>query len=88
MNDIVEVSRDVFEPIAMLVREGLFKNEKDALKCLVLDQAASKICQFDFKISEMVYHVVRAVNQLSLELKEIILLQSSDYTLSSLKVQM
>jgi len=53
MNDIVEVSRDVFEPIAMLVREGLFKNEKDALKCLVLDQAASKIRQFDFNISEM-----------------------------------
>jgi hypothetical protein len=37
----------------MLVREGLFKNEKDALKCLVLDQAASKMRQFDFKISEM-----------------------------------
>ena len=40
VNDTVEVSRDVFEPIAMLVREGLFENEKDALKCLVLDQAA------------------------------------------------
>lgn len=53
MNDIIEVSRDVFEPIAMLVREGLFKTEKDALKCLVLDQAASKIRHFDLKISEM-----------------------------------
>ena len=53
MNDTVEISRDVFEPITMLVREGLFKNEKDALKCLVLDQAASKIRHFDFKISEM-----------------------------------
>jgi hypothetical protein len=53
MNDRVEVSRDVFEPIALLVREGLFKNEKDALKSLVLDQAASKIRHFDFKISEM-----------------------------------
>ena len=53
MNDTVEVSRDVFEPIAMLVREGLFKNEKDALKCLVLDQAALKIRHFDLMISEM-----------------------------------
>ena len=43
----------MFEPIAMLVREGLFENEKDALKCLVLDQAASKIRHLDFKISEM-----------------------------------
>lgn len=53
MNDTVEVSRDAFEPIATLVREGLFRSEKDALKCLVLDQAASKMRQFDFKISEM-----------------------------------
>ena len=43
MSDTVEVSRDAFEPIALLVKEGLFKNEKDALKSLVLDQASSKI---------------------------------------------
>jgi hypothetical protein len=53
MNDTVEVSRDVFEPIALLLRDGLFENEKDALKCLVLEQAASKIHQFDLKIAEM-----------------------------------
>jgi hypothetical protein len=53
MSDNVEVSKDVFEPIALLVKDGLFKNEKDALKSLVLDQAASKICHFDSKISEM-----------------------------------
>ncbi|HNX40718.1 MAG TPA: hypothetical protein PKK11_09050 [Methanothrix sp.] len=53
MNDTIEVSRDVFEPLVMLVREGLFKNEKEALKFLVLDQAASKIHNFDLKISEM-----------------------------------
>jgi hypothetical protein len=53
MSDTVEVSRDAFEPIALLVKEGLFKNEKDALKSLVLDQAASKIRHFDTKISEM-----------------------------------
>ena len=53
MSDTVEVSRDAFEPIALLVKEGLFKDEKDALKSLVLDQAASKIRRFDTKISEM-----------------------------------
>jgi hypothetical protein len=53
MSDTLEVSRDVFEPIALLVKEGLFKNEKEALKSLVLDQAASKICHFNTKISEM-----------------------------------
>lgn len=53
MSDTVEVSRDAFEPIALLVKEGLFKNEKDALKSLVLDQAASKIRHFDAKILEM-----------------------------------
>ena len=53
MSDTVKVSRDVFEPIALLVKDGLFKNEKDALKSLVLDQAASKIRLFDAKISEM-----------------------------------
>lgn len=53
MSDTVEVSRDAFEPITLLVKEGLFKNEKDALKSLVLDQASSKIRYFDTKISEM-----------------------------------
>ncbi len=53
MSDTVEVSREVFEPIAMLVRDGLFKDEKDALKTLVLDQAASKIRHFDSLIEEM-----------------------------------
>ena len=62
MSDTVEVSRDVFEPIALLVKEGLFKNEKEALKSLVLDQAASKIHNFDTKISEM-----QAKNKVSFE---------------------
>jgi hypothetical protein len=43
MSDTIEVSRDAFEPIALLVREGLFKSEKEALRSLVLDQAASKV---------------------------------------------
>lgn len=50
----MEVYRDVFETITSLVKEGLFNNEKDALKsCLVLDQSASKIGHFDAKISKM-----------------------------------
>jgi hypothetical protein len=53
MTDTIEVSRDVFEPIIELVKLGLFKDEKDALKNLVLDQAASKIRYFDSKIQEM-----------------------------------
>ena len=32
MSDTIEVSRDVFEPIADLVKIGLFKDEKEALK--------------------------------------------------------
>lgn len=60
MNDTIEVFRNVFEPIALLIRDGLFENEKDALKCLVLEQAASKIRQFDLKISE-IFGVYRAL---------------------------
>ena len=62
MSETVEVSRDVFEPIAMLVRDGLFKDEKDALKSLVLDQAGSKIRHFDSLIEEM-----RAKHDMSFE---------------------
>lgn len=53
MSETVEVSKEVFEPITMLVRDGLFKDEKDALKSLVLDQAASKIRHFASLIEEM-----------------------------------
>ena len=53
MSDTIEVSRDAFEPIALLVKEGLYKNERDALKGLVLDQAASKIRDFNARIQEM-----------------------------------
>jgi hypothetical protein len=53
MSDIIEVSRDVFEPITDLVKIGLFKDEKEALKNLVLDQARAKIHHFDSKILEM-----------------------------------
>lgn len=53
MGDTIEISRDVFEPIADLVKAGLFKNEKDALRSLFKDQAAAKIHYFDSKIAEM-----------------------------------
>lgn len=53
MGDTIEVSRDAFEPITELVKLGLFKDEKEALKNLVLEQAASKVHCFDSKIAEM-----------------------------------
>ncbi len=53
MGDTIEISRDAFEPITDLVKLGLFKDEKEALKNLVLDQAAAKVCYFDSKILEM-----------------------------------
>lgn len=53
MGDTIEVSRDAFEPITELVKLGLFKNEKEAIKNLVLEQAAAKVRCFDSKISEM-----------------------------------
>ena len=53
MSDTIEVSRDVFEPITELVKLGLFKDEKKALRKLVLDQAESKIRYFDSRILEM-----------------------------------
>lgn len=54
MSDTIEVSRDVFEPISELVKLGLFKDEKEALKNLVLDHAASKIRYLDSEIREMI----------------------------------
>ena len=53
MGDTIEVSREAFEPIIDLVELGLFKDEKEALRNLVLDQAAAKVRYFDSKISEM-----------------------------------
>ena len=53
MGDTIDVSRDVFEPLTELVKLGLFKDEKEALKNLVLDQAAAKIRYFDSQILEI-----------------------------------
>ena len=35
MGDTIEVSRDAFEPIIDLVKLGLFKDDKEALKNLI-----------------------------------------------------
>ena len=53
MGDTREVSRDIFEPITELVKLGLYSDEKEALKNLVLERAAAKIRHFDSKIDEM-----------------------------------
>jgi len=42
MGDTIEVSREAFEPIIDLVKLGLFKDEKEALKNLVLDPGSGK----------------------------------------------
>ena len=54
MSDTIEVSRDVFEPITDLVKIGLFKDEREALKNLVLDQAAAKVRYFSYNIFDMI----------------------------------
>ncbi|MDM7939833.1 MAG: hypothetical protein QUS07_05755 [Methanothrix sp.] len=53
MGDTIEVSRDILEPITELVKLGLYSDEKEALKNLVLERAAAKIRHFDSKIEEM-----------------------------------
>ncbi|VVB67354.1 Uncharacterised protein [uncultured archaeon] len=70
MGDTIEVSRDAFEPIAELVKLGLFKDEKEALKNLVLDQAAAKIRHFDSKISQMRSKYKMSFNDFKLRIEE------------------
>jgi len=53
MSDTIEVPRAAFEPKAMLERDGLFKDEQDALRSLVIDQAEAKIRHYDSLIKEM-----------------------------------
>ena len=42
MEEYVRVSKEVFAPIAELVRIGLFRNEKDALRGIIREQYESK----------------------------------------------
>jgi len=53
MEEYVKVSKEVFAPIAELVRIGLFKDEKDALVGIIREQARNKISYYEKKIGEM-----------------------------------
>jgi Arc/MetJ-type ribon-helix-helix transcriptional regulator len=51
--EYVKVPRKVFEPISDMVKAGLYKDEQEALKRLVHDQAEQKIDYYGKKITEM-----------------------------------
>lgn len=53
MADYVKVPREAFAPIAELVKIGLFRNEKDALRGIIREQAKNKIYYYRKKISEL-----------------------------------
>ena len=53
MENYVKVSKDVFAPIAELVRIGLFRDEKDAIVGIIREQARNKIRYYEGKISEL-----------------------------------
>lgn len=51
--EYVKVSRDIFEPIRNLVKIGLYKDEHEALRSLVHNQAANKVKHYAKKIGIM-----------------------------------
>ncbi len=51
--EYVKISRKIFEPISDMVKAGLYKDEQEALKRLVHDQAEQKIDYYNKKIAEM-----------------------------------
>jgi hypothetical protein len=53
MADYVKVPKEAFEPIAELVRIGLFRDEKDALRGIIREQTKNKIQFYRKKISGM-----------------------------------
>lgn len=53
MGEYVKVPREMFEPLAELVRIGLFRDEKDALTGIIREQAKNKIYYYGKKISKM-----------------------------------
>jgi hypothetical protein len=53
MENYIKVSKEVFAPIAELVRIGLFRDEKDALVGIIREQARNKIWYYEGKISEL-----------------------------------
>jgi hypothetical protein len=53
MGEYVKVPREMFEPLAELVRIGLFRDEKDALTGIIREQAKNKIYYYGAKIIKM-----------------------------------
>ncbi|MDQ1275234.1 MAG: hypothetical protein QG610_807 [Euryarchaeota archaeon] len=51
--EYVKISRKIFEPISDMVKAGLYKDEQEALKRLVHNQAEQKIDYYNKKIAEM-----------------------------------
>lgn len=51
--EYVKVSRDLFEPIRDLVKIGLYRDEHEALRSLVHNQAANKVNHYAKKIGQM-----------------------------------
>lgn len=49
----LKVAREVFEPIAHLVKVGLYRDEEDALKRIVHEHSINKIQKYKKKIKEM-----------------------------------
>lgn len=53
VDDYVKVSKEVFAPLAELVRIGLFKDEKDALRSIILEQAGDKIAHYKHEVGKL-----------------------------------
>jgi len=53
MADYVKVPKEIFEPLAELVKIGLFRDEKDALVRILHEQAKNKIHYYKGKIGKM-----------------------------------
>jgi hypothetical protein len=51
--EYVKIPRKIFEPISDMVRVGLYKDEQEALKQLVHDQAEKKIDYYGKMVAEM-----------------------------------
>ncbi|MGC9445280.1 MAG: hypothetical protein ACP5E9_10200 [Candidatus Methanospirareceae archaeon] len=59
MDEYVKISKELFAPFAELVRIGLFKDEKDALRSILLEHAGHKIawCKSEIVKLEQKYGV-------------------------------
>ena len=51
--EYVKISRKINDPISDIVKAGMYKDEQEALKRLVHDQAEQKIDYYNKKIAEM-----------------------------------